>query len=147
MSWCRWGSPCSFTIPPNEGCDLNPCPGSDLYIYESTEGGIVCCACRLKKDDTDFIAQTEEEMERHCRDHVTAGHHVRPGLYDHEFQERQAANRRADIEKHGEWGAIKRWALQSSRVSDAHAEASYESFRDFFARVGADIVAEARAKK
>ena len=80
MSWCRWGSPCSFSMPQYE-CDTHcaDCPGSDLYIYEADENQIVCCACRLHPEEEDFISD-EKGMLNHIEEHVVTGHHVRPSL-------------------------------------------------------------------
>lgn len=85
MSWCRWGSPCDFTLPPglykvDVACAENGCPGSSLYIYEGFDNAIHCCACRLQTDDSDFVAKTEDEMLDHIEAHVAAGHHVRQSL-------------------------------------------------------------------
>lgn len=83
MSWCRFGSPCTGTMPTfKDDVECTPggkCPGSDLYIFDSTSGGIECCFCRLFPKD-DFVAQTQEEMIEHIEAHVAAGHHVRPSL-------------------------------------------------------------------
>lgn len=84
MSWCRWGSPCWSTMFVH-ACDAacNPCPGSSLYIYESSsdpEGSVRCCDCPLLKHSQHFIAVNEDEMLLHIEDHAAAGHHVRASL-------------------------------------------------------------------
>lgn len=83
MSWVRFASKCTWTIPPNPRNDVCPdwmCPGSSVYIYESVyPDGIVCCSCSLMKYE-DFVAQTRDEMLDHIEEHVRAGHHVRPSL-------------------------------------------------------------------
>ena len=65
VSWCRWG----------DRCDEHGCPGSDLYIYDASDDGIYCCACRLHDGD-DFVTKTADEMRNHIEEHLLAGHHV-----------------------------------------------------------------------
>lgn len=82
MSWCRWGSKCTWTTPPlsdDTGCPEGLCPGSDLYIYEA-DHGLVCCGCRLSEDGDDYVCDTADGMRDHIELHVAAGHHVRASL-------------------------------------------------------------------
>lgn len=81
MSWCRWGSRCTSTTPAykvDEEC--RDCPGSDVYVYESTIG-LICCGCFLTGGEG-FICQTEVEMFKHLLEHDKAGHHVRRSLLE-----------------------------------------------------------------
>ena len=64
MSWCRFG------------------PSSDLYIFDTFEGGVECCGCFLSEDGCPFEAASVVEMMAHIRDHVAAGHTVEPHLRD-----------------------------------------------------------------
>lgn len=82
MSWTRWGSLCTQTVVPMDedlACPPETCPGSDLYIYESTDG-FICCACPFGDGERDFVAATVDAMQNHIEDHVAAGHHVRPSI-------------------------------------------------------------------
>lgn len=79
-------------MPAKDACEAGEnCPGSDVYVYESTNDMIVCCWCRLSTTGRDFECKTPEEMQEHLREHVKAGHHVRPTLYDQAARERQYA--------------------------------------------------------
>lgn len=85
MSWIRWGSPCQSMLfdPEDDACSLETCPGSDLYVYDSTSGFIECCACPLIPNNGEgypFQAKTPLEMVEHLKKHQEAGHHFRPSL-------------------------------------------------------------------
>ncbi len=67
MSWVRFGSPCVR--------DCEPCPGSDVYVFDNTDGYIECCGCLLRPR-REFWFKTEAEMLAHLREHAAAGHHV-----------------------------------------------------------------------
>lgn len=95
MSWVRWGSFCGLQgryvrefsrliedpvlraeqerkAKQNEDC--KDCPGSDLYIYESSFG-IVCCGCKFTQGKDDFVTD-EDGMLAHIQEHAKAGHHT-----------------------------------------------------------------------
>lgn len=57
-------------------CAESGCPGSALYIYEST-GDAFECACAA-----DYTCKTEEEMFAHILEHDRAGQHVRRSLLE-----------------------------------------------------------------
>jgi hypothetical protein len=83
MSWCRWGSLCTNSIPGyavDELCE--DCPGSSLYVYESSNGFLVCCSCPFDRSEepADYEAETEEQMLRHLIEHHKNGQHVRRSL-------------------------------------------------------------------
>lgn len=83
MSWARFGSKCQNTITPepeNAACAWKTCPGSDVYVYEGDDG-LRCDLCALLPGDFPrFVCKTGDEMRAHLREHVAAGHHVRPSL-------------------------------------------------------------------
>lgn len=80
MSWVRKASKCNQGWPfREEPCHLgdDACPGSDVYVYEHVDGGIVCCMCDLASGPFDkFVTADDAGMRAHLRDHVAAGHHV-----------------------------------------------------------------------
>ena len=47
---------------------------SDIYMYPSIEGGIVCCGCRLLDNDPTF--HTLEQALDHLWEHKLKGHKV-----------------------------------------------------------------------
>lgn len=62
MSWCRLSH-------------------SDLYVFESTEGGYVCMACPLAEKgptgwNLDTRCESASEMSAHVLTHHAAGHDV-----------------------------------------------------------------------
>jgi hypothetical protein len=84
VSWVRFGSKCHQGFPFRESAcsfEPEPCPGSDVYVYEDTGGGITCCGCRLLTRASHNV-KTEAEMRAHLAQHVRAGHHVPMSLYD-----------------------------------------------------------------
>jgi hypothetical protein len=82
VSWCRWASICSNTVPLYRvDAECQDCPGSALYIYEDYRGGIVCCGCNRNESD-DFMCATEAEMFAHIRMHHKLGDHVRRSLVE-----------------------------------------------------------------
>lgn len=60
MSICRWSGE------------------SDVYVYESTEGGYVCNSGANDSHEDEFRCQTPAEMLAHLVEHREAGHRV-PG--------------------------------------------------------------------
>lgn len=82
MSWVRFGTACKGDMLLNIPDDCCPnCPGSDVYVFESTEGGIECFGCRLlggmSRDRAEcFVCETPREMLAHLLEHHVAGHHV-----------------------------------------------------------------------
>ena len=51
---------------------------SDVYVYQSVEGGIVCCFCRLSENSPAHSPRFEnaEEMLKHLARHIAKGHAV-----------------------------------------------------------------------
>ncbi len=47
---------------------------SDVYVYASTEGGIVCCACLMGGGTKRF--ETQQEVIDHLMVHRARGHNV-----------------------------------------------------------------------
>lgn len=83
MAWIRKGSPCIQPHRPEWACGQDPCPGSDVYVFEHTSGGIACCMCDLSESAFgEFRCATATEMVRHLRAHVAAGHHLPSELLD-----------------------------------------------------------------
>lgn len=64
MSYARWG-----------------CDKSNVYVYASTMGGLVCCGCALTDSTTEF--STSGEMVAHLNEH-RANNHLVP---DYTFRE------------------------------------------------------------
>jgi hypothetical protein len=56
------------------------CPGSSVYVFDDTSGGITCCDCRLTPARR-FNAATEAAMIEHLREHRSAGDHVPERLF------------------------------------------------------------------
>ncbi len=57
MSYCRFGE------------------YSDVYLYPSVYGGIVCCSCRLSERPYDDITfETQEQALIHLEHHDKSGH-------------------------------------------------------------------------
>lgn len=52
-----------------------PSAESDIYLYESVEGGWVCLGCPLS-DDGETQTETRQATAQHVRDHIAAGHKV-----------------------------------------------------------------------
>ena len=51
---------------------------SDVYVYADVSGGITCCGCKLC-GGMSYNLDTADEMAKHLRDHMDAGHAVPPG--------------------------------------------------------------------
>ena len=47
---------------------------SDLYVYYSVYGGIICCHCRLMERPADLKADNEREMIAHLEMHMARSH-------------------------------------------------------------------------
>lgn len=85
MSWVRFHSECHQGGGFRESrCSAapGPCPGSDVYVFDNSNGFVECCGCKLPGKGGSFMCDTEEEMRMHLREHVQAGHHVPMSLYD-----------------------------------------------------------------
>lgn len=89
MSYCRFSNK-TYKPYPKELPEFT-IPKSDVYVYEHVDGGITCCGCELKGEQSWFY--TYSEMIAHLEKHIKAGHvvpvHVIPAL-------------REMIEKHGD---------------------------------------------
>jgi hypothetical protein len=48
---------------------------SDVYMYESVTGGIVCCACQIRKADFPSYS-TRSKAIKHLHNHIKAGYKV-----------------------------------------------------------------------
>lgn len=58
MSYCRFGF------------------DSDVYVFHSVRGYLVCCGCRLRNDMTDERMYTRRSALLHLEKHKNAGHNV-----------------------------------------------------------------------
>jgi len=89
--------------------------GSDVYVYDDVSGVIACCACQfaafpksyftptrvvLDRDwnppsgSTGALTAQAQEMLAHLEQHLVAGHHVPPSVFD-ELKARLATPRSA----------------------------------------------------
>jgi len=75
-------------------------PDSDVYVYESSRGGIECQRCRFMQP-TDAIASgprnnavmvDEDEMIAHLAKHRKAGHRVPESAFESLRRDRDAGN-------------------------------------------------------
>lgn len=52
-------------------------PESDVCVYAHVDGGLECCACRLRGGEENLRFATTDELLQHLREHQQAGHLVR----------------------------------------------------------------------
>jgi len=80
MSIVRMNTRCEHTSMSGRRCDADPCPGSDVYVFEIPDGSFVCSGCSRIRGE--FSTKHRYVMAAHLRGHVVSGDHVSPTVLD-----------------------------------------------------------------
>jgi hypothetical protein len=82
MAIVRMNTRCEHTSMSGRRCAVDPCPGSDVYIFEIPDGRLVCSDCSLTDVVAhrrgEFLCREQSVMATHLEAHVERGDHVSP---------------------------------------------------------------------
>ncbi len=81
------------------------CAGSDVYVFDNTDGQIECCSCYLDGRPRNFTSTTRSGMIAHLEAHRAIGQCVPDYVTDH---------LREEIVVVGDDAATDRWAAEET---------------------------------
>ncbi len=86
VSIVRMNTRCEHTSLSGRRCDVDPCPGSDVYVFEIPDGSFVCSGCSFTNVVAhrrgEFLTERRSVMAMHLQFHAERGDHVSPTVID-----------------------------------------------------------------